>query len=49
MRRNLTTALDLLGLACLVACAFFIWPPAALGVARVGLLVGSWSITSGRA
>jgi hypothetical protein len=27
MRRNLTTALDLLGLACLVACAFFIWPP----------------------
>ena len=48
-RRTVTTALDLLGVALLVAFAFFVWPPAALGVAGVGFLVGSWSITSGRA
>ena len=49
MRSALTTVLDLLGLALLVACAFFVWPPAALGVAGVGALLASYSIMSGRA
>lgn len=48
-RRTLTTVLDLLGLALLVACAFYVWPPAALGVAGIGVLLISYSITSGRA
>lgn len=38
----LTTALDLLGAALLVAFAFFVWPPAALGVGGVLLLAASW-------
>jgi len=38
----LTTFLDLLGVACLAALAFFIWPPAAFGVVGVAALAMSW-------
>ena len=37
-----TTALDLLGALCLVAFAYLVFPPAALLVAGVGLLLASW-------
>lgn len=43
----LTTALDLLGTALLAACAFFVWPPAALGVLGVAALVISWQLSGG--
>jgi hypothetical protein len=36
---RLNTLLELAGFACLVACAYFVWPPAALGVAGVVLVV----------
>lgn len=38
----MTTFLDLLGVACIAALAFFIWPPAALGVIGVAALLMSW-------
>jgi hypothetical protein len=38
----LTTFLDLLGVVCLAALAFFIWPPASLGVVGVAALFMSW-------
>lgn len=38
----LTTALDVLGAALLVAFAFCVWPAAALGTAGALLLVASW-------
>ena len=36
--------LDLLGVLCLSALAFLIWPPAALGVIGVSALVASWAM-----
>jgi len=48
--RFLTTALDIIGAAALVACAFFVWPPAALAVGGLLLLAASWRLTTeGRA
>ena len=38
----LTTFLDLLGVACLAAAAFFIWPPACLIVIGMAALFVSW-------
>lgn len=38
----LTTLLDLLGVACLAAAAFFIWPPACLIVIGAACLFASW-------
>jgi len=38
----LTTFLDLLGVTCLAALAFFVWPPACLGVIGVAALAMSW-------
>ena len=38
----LTTFLDLLGIACLAAFAFFVWPPACLIVIGVAALAMSW-------
>ena len=38
----LTTFLDLLGVACLAAAAFFIWAPACLIVVGVACLAMSW-------
>lgn len=38
----MTTALDLLGVACLAAFAFFVWPPACLGVIGAAALLISW-------
>lgn len=38
----MTTFLDLLGVTCLAALAFFIWPPAALGVIGAAALLMSW-------
>lgn len=40
----MTTVLDLLGVACLALLAFFIWPPAALGVVGVAALASSYAI-----
>ena len=48
-RRTVTTALDLLGVALLVAFAFFVWPPLALLVAGAGCLAASYAVVSGRA
>ena len=45
-RRTLTTALDLLGVALLVAFAFFVWPPLTFLVLGVGFLVISWRANS---
>lgn len=42
----LSTLLDLLGLVLIAAFAGFIWPPAALGVVGVGVLVISWRASS---
>lgn len=43
MRRfNVSTLLDLLGLACLIGFAFLVWPPAALLVAGAAALLVSW-------
>lgn len=36
--------LDLLGILCLAALAFLIWPPAALGVVGVSALAASWTM-----
>jgi len=44
-RRTVTTALDLLGVALLVAFAFFCWPPLALLVAGAAALAASWRAT----
>jgi hypothetical protein len=41
----LTTFLDLLGVACLAVLAFFVWPPAALGVVGVAALASSYALT----
>jgi hypothetical protein len=38
----MTTMLDFLGAVCLVAFAYFAWPPAAFAVAGVLLLAASW-------
>lgn len=38
----MTTFLDLLGIACLAAFAFFVWPPACLIVIGVAALAMSW-------
>ena len=37
----LTSLLDLAGAACLVAFAYFVWPPVALAAAGVLLLIAS--------
>lgn len=37
-----TTVLDLIGIVCLVAFAWCVWPPAALLVAGVAAVVASW-------
>jgi hypothetical protein len=37
----LTTILDLIGIACLAAFAFFVWPPACLGVIGLAALAVS--------
>jgi hypothetical protein len=39
---NLTTLLDVFGVAALAAFAFFVWPPAALLVVGAALLFASW-------
>ena len=41
----LTTVLDLLALVCLVAFAYLLWPPAALAVAGVALLMVSYRLS----
>ncbi|NYD43941.1 hypothetical protein [Nocardioides panaciterrulae] len=41
----LTTALDLLGVACLAGFAWFVWPPAALLVVGAVALLVSWRST----
>lgn len=38
----MTTVLDILGIVCVAAFAYFIWPPAALGVVGVAALLASW-------
>lgn len=38
----LTTLLDLLGVACVAAFAFFVWPPACLIVIGAACLYVSW-------
>lgn len=38
----MTTALDLLGVACLAVFAFAVWPPACLLVIGVAALLMSW-------
>jgi hypothetical protein len=38
----MTTVLDLIGVTCLAALAFFVWPPACLGVIGVAALLMSW-------
>lgn len=43
--RVLTTVLDLLGVALLVAFAALLWWPAALAVAGVACLAASWRLT----
>jgi hypothetical protein len=43
-----TTALDVVGAASLVAFCFLVWPPAALGCAGVLILLASWRLTEGR-
>lgn len=44
----LTTFLDLLGVVCLAVLAFFVWPPAALGVVGAAALASSYVIESRR-
>jgi len=44
-----TTALDLLGVALLVAFAFLVWAPLALLVAGMASFLASFVIVSGRA
>lgn len=41
---KLDELLEVLGLLCLVAFAFCIWPPAALLVAGVGFLIVGWAL-----
>lgn len=41
------TALDILGVACLAAFAWFAWPPAALLVLGVAALLVSWRRAGG--
>lgn len=43
----LTTVLDLFGVVCLAAFAWFVWPPAALLVVAVAALLASWSLQRG--
>lgn len=38
----MTTVLDLLGVACVAAFAFFVWPPACLLVIGAAALLMSW-------
>lgn len=38
-----STIVDLLGVACLAAFAWFVWPPLPLAVAGVALLAGSFA------
>ena len=38
----MTTVLDLLGIACLAAFAFLVWPPAGLLVLGLAALIVSW-------
>lgn len=45
-RKTLTTALDLLGVALLVAFAFFVWEPLALLAAGAAALAASWRANS---
>lgn len=42
----LTTALELLGVTCLAAFAWFIWPPLTLCVLGVALLLIAWRAAS---
>ncbi len=38
----MTTVLDILGVACVAAFAFFVWPPACLLVIGTAALLMSW-------
>jgi hypothetical protein len=40
---KITDVLDLAGGFCLIAFAYIIWPPAALALLGVGLLLISWN------
>ncbi len=42
-----TTILDVLGVLLLAAFAWFAWPPAALLVLAVALLLASWRMSKG--
>ena len=41
------TALDLIGVACLAAFAWFVWPPSALLVVGAAILLVSWRRSGG--
>jgi hypothetical protein len=40
-----TTVLDILGVTCLAALAFFVWPPLTLGVVGAAALLASWRLS----
>lgn len=42
-----TTVLDLIGIVCLSAFAWFVWPPAVLLPVAAGALLASWSVQRG--
>jgi hypothetical protein len=42
---HITDVLEVLGVLCLVAFAFLIWPPAAIAVGGVALIAASFFIT----
>lgn len=44
----MTTALDVFGVACVAAFAFFCWPPAALLVVGTASLLVSWRRAGGK-
>lgn len=47
MRGIATTLLELAGIGLLVGFAWFVWPPAALGVAGGSALTVSWRLSGG--
>lgn len=42
-REAVTSLLELFGIACLAAFAYYVWPPAALLVVGVAALVLAWA------
>jgi hypothetical protein len=38
----MSAAVEIVGVACLAAFAFFVWPPACLLVVGAAILLGSW-------